>query len=110
MAATELDYYEYSGIVASFARWNGGGDEGGYGWSYYQISGDRTLTSDDEPTLSFSYDAVNDEEGNWTGEGVTQYYHLGQEIDEAAYQQVADELGIVEENRKDFRRNSYYKP
>ena len=110
MAATELDYYEYSGIVASFASWNGGGDEGGYGWSYYQISGDRTLTSDDEPTLSFSYDAVNDEEGNWTGEGVTQYYHLGQEIDEATYRQMADELGIVEENRKDLRRNSYYKP
>ncbi len=109
MAATELDYYEYSGIVASFARWNGGGDEGGYGWSYYQISADKTLAYD-EPILSYEYNAVNDEEGNWTGEGVTQYYHLGQEIDEAAYQQIADELGIVEENRKDFRCNSYYKP
>lgn len=110
MAATELDYYECSGIVASFARWNGGGDEGGYGWSYYQINGDETLTNDDEPTLSFSYDAVNDEEGNWTGEGITQYYHLGQEIDEAAYRQIADELGIVEENRKDLRHNCYDKP
>ncbi len=110
MPTVELDYYEYSGIVAAFARWNGGGDEGGYGWSYYQINGDKTLTYDDEPMLSFSYDAVNDEEGNWTGEGITQYYHLGQEIDEATYQQMADELGIIEENREGVGHNSYDKP
>ena len=110
MPTVELDYYEYSGIVAAFARWNGGGDEGGYGWSYYQINGDKTLTYDDEPTLSFSYDAVNDEEGNWTGEGITQYYYLGREIDEAAYQQIEDELGIIEENRQGVGHNSYDRP
>ncbi|MDE5598267.1 MAG: hypothetical protein K2J04_10590, partial [Lachnospiraceae bacterium] len=110
MPTVELDYYEYSGIVSAFARWNGGGDSGGYGSSYYQISGDRTLTYHDEPILSYDYNAVNDKEGNWTGEGVTQYYHLGQEIDEAEYQQIADELGIVEENREGVGHNSYDKP
>lgn len=110
MATVELDYYEHSGIVSSFARWNGGGDEGGYGESYYQISGDKTLTDDDVSTLSYSYNAVNDEEGNWTGEGVTRYYHLGQEIDEAAYRQIADELGIVEGSEKYCGDNAYEKP
>ncbi len=103
-----VSYYEYSGIVAAIARWNGGGDEGGYGWYYYQINGDKTLTNDDEPILSYEYNAVNDEEGNWTGEGVTQYYHIGQEIDEETYLQMADELGIVEDNRE--RYHSYEKP
>ena len=110
MPTVELDYYEYSGIVSAFARWNGGGDEGGYGSYYYQISGDKTLTYHDEPLLCYEYDAVNDKEGNWTGEGVTQYYHLGQEIDEAEYQQIADELGIVVGNRKYCGDNSHDKP
>ncbi len=110
MAAVELDYYERSGIVSAFARWNGGGDEGGYGETYYQISGDKTLTDDDVSTLSYSYNAVNDEEGNWTGEGVTRYYHLDREIDEASYQQIADELGIVEGREKYCGDNAYEKP
>ena len=105
-----VGYFEYSGIIAAFESWNGGGDEGGYGWSYYQISGDKTLTNDDEPILSYEYNAVNDEEGNWTGEGVTQYYHLGQEIDEETYRQMADELGIAEECREGFWHDSHEKP
>ena len=105
-----VSYYEYSGIVAAFTSWNGGGDEGGYSWSYHQISGDKTLTSDDEPILSYEYNAVNDEEENWTGEGITQYYHLGQEIDEETYLQMADELGIVEEYREGCWYNSHDKP
>ena len=110
MPTVELDYYEYSGIVSAFARWNGGGDSGGYGPYYYQISGDKTLTYDDEPILSYEYDAVNDKEGNWTGEGVTQYYHMGQEIDEETYLQIADELGIAAGNRENCGHNSYERP
>ena len=106
MATVALEYYEYSGIVSAFARWNGGGDQGSYSSCYYQVSGDKTITDDDEPMMYYIYDAVYDEEGKWTGGGVTQYYYMGQEIDEAAYEKMEDELGIEIDNRKSFG-NSY---
>ena len=106
MTTVEMAYFERGGVVSTFARWNGGGDEGGYGWYYYQVSGDKTLVDGDLPTLYFTYDAVYDEEGNWTGEGVTKYYHMDQEIDEAAYQQMMNELGIVEGNEKVLANNA----
>lgn len=106
MTTVEMAYFERSGIVSAFARWNGGGDEGGYGWYYYQVSGDKDLMNGDLPTLSFTYDAVYDEEGNWTGEGVTKYYHMDQEIDETVYQQMMNELGIVEGNEKVLANNA----
>ena len=109
MTTVEMAYFERSGIVSTFARWNGGGDEGGYGWYYYQVSGDKELMNGDLPTLSFTYDAVYDEEGNWTGEGVTKYYYMDQEIDEAVYQQTMNELGIVEGKEKVLANNAFGK-
>lgn len=106
MTTVEMAYFERSGIVSAFARWNGGGDEGGYGWYYYQVSTDKTLVDGDLPMLNFTYDAVYDEEGNWTGEGITKYYYMDQEIDEAAYQQMMNELGIVEGNEKVLTNNA----
>lgn len=106
MTTVEMAYFERSSVVSAFARWNGGGDEGGYGWYYYQVSTEKTLMDGDLPTLNFTYDATYDEEGNWTGEGVTKYYHMDQEIDEAAYQQMMNELGIVEGNKKVLTDNA----
>lgn len=106
MTTVEMAYFERSGIVSAFARWNGGGDEGGYGWYYYQVSADKVLVDGDLPTLHFTYDAVYDEEGNWTGGGTTKYYHMDQEIDEAAYQQMMSDLGIIEGNKKVLTDNA----
>lgn len=100
LTTVEMAYFEREGVVSQFARWNGGGDEGGYGWYYYQVSGNQTITDEDEPVLYFSYDAVYDEEGNWTGEGITKYYHLGQEIDEETYRKLMGDLGIIEGSEK----------
>lgn len=92
----ELTYFERCGVIASFSRWNGGGDEGGYGSSYDQVSGDRTLTNEDQAVLSYSYNATYNEKGEYTGTGVTDYFYMGQEIDEAAYQEKMASLGIAE--------------
>ena len=106
MTTVEMVYYERSSIVSAFARWNGGGDEGGYGWYYYQVSADKVLEDGDLPTLHFTYDAAYDEEENWTGGGTTKYYHMDQEINEAAYQQMMNDLGIVEGNEKVLADNA----
>lgn len=106
MTTVEMVYFERSSIVSTFARWNGGGDEGGYGWYYYQVRADKALANGDLPTFNFTYDATYDEEGNWTGEGVTKYYHMDQEIDEAAYQQMMNDLGIVEGREKVLTDNA----
>lgn len=98
MATVEMGYFERSGIVSTFARWNGGGDEGGYGWYYYQVSTDRAIVDGDLPVLHDTYDAVYDEGGKWTGTGITKYFYMDQEIDESAYQQKQKELGIKEGN------------
>lgn len=109
MTTVEMSYFERRGIVSCFARWNGGGDEGGYSWSYYQVAEDKALVDGDAPVLHDSYDAVYDEEGNWTGEGITKYYHMDQEVDEASYQKLLDDLGIAEENRKSCADHAYGK-
>lgn len=98
MATVEMGYFERSGIVSTFARWNGGGDEGGYGWYYYQVSADKAIVDGDLPVLHDAYDAVYDEGGKWTGTGITKYFYMDQEIDESAYQQKQKELGIKEGN------------
>lgn len=90
-------YFEGKGVIAGFDRWNGGGDEGGYGWYYNLVSTDKTLMSGDGSLLSFEYNAVYDENGEYTGEGVTKYFYMGQEIDEAAYREMMDALGIAED-------------
>lgn len=95
MRTTEMTYFERSGVIALFVSWNGGGDEGGYGKSYYQASKDKTLTNDDQPVLNFAYNASYDEEGVYIGEGVTDYYDMGQQTDEAAFQEKLAGLGIA---------------
>lgn len=98
MTAAELTYFEGSGIIAAFASWNGGGDEGGYGRQYYQTSVDKTLTDGDTPILSYSYNAIYDEEGAYTGKGATDYFYMGQEIDESAYNEILETLRITEDD------------
>lgn len=100
LTAAEVSYFERSGILCAFARWNGGGAEGGYGYSYYQVSADSTITTDTIPVLYDTYNAVYSDEGVYTGAGVINYYHMEQEIDEAAYEEMKSSLGIVEGERR----------
>lgn len=111
MVTVEMSYFEKTGIVAQFARWNGGGDEGGYGCSYYQVSREQTLADGAVPQCHYRYDAVNDADGNWTGEGITKYYQRDEEgsskeIDEAAYRKIEEALGIVEGNKLSCGENA----
>lgn len=94
MMTVELTYFERSGILCEFARWNGGGAEGGYGQYYFQVSADSTLTADSTPVLYDTYNAVYNEEGVYTGEGITNYYHEEQEIEKAAYEEMKRSMGI----------------
>lgn len=109
MATVEITYFERSGIIAEFDRWNGGGDEGGYGKYYYHVSGEQTITDEAQPLLNFSYNAVYNAEGVYTGEGVTDYYHMGQEIDEVAYREMLNSLGISEDKVRLCAENTYSK-
>lgn len=95
-STVELTYFERSKTIAGFARWNGGGDEGGYGRYYYTVSADAVVTDDTAPALSYDYNAVYDESGNYTGEGITRYFCMGEETDEAAFQEKLDAWGVTE--------------
>lgn len=106
MTTVELTYFEGSGIIAAFARWNGGGDEGGYGRQYYQTSVDRTLTDEDIPILSYSYNAIYDQEGVYTGKGDTDYFYMGQETDEASYNEILETLRITENGGRPCMENA----
>lgn len=105
MNTVELSYFERSGIIARFQRWNGGGDEGDYGMDFYRVSGDQTLTDGDAPILQYSYDASG-QEGAETREGVTNYYDRDQEIDEAAYRLRMEELGIAQGEQRPVAENA----
>ncbi|MDE6128041.1 MAG: hypothetical protein K2G16_02475 [Lachnospiraceae bacterium] len=98
--AVELSYFEQTGILCEFASWNGGGDEGGYGQYYYQAVKDGTLTDATTPILNDSYNAVYNEENIYTGEGITNYYYMGQETDEAAYKELQSSLGITSDGSR----------
>lgn len=100
LGTVELTYFEQTGILCEFARWNGGGDEGGYGRSYYRVDHDRTLTDDDTPILNYVYNAVYDKENVYTGEGITEYFSMGEETDETSYEKLAENLGITEGDEK----------
>ena len=102
----ELTYYERTGILCEFARWNGGGDEGGYGRSYYRVRHDRTLTDDDTPILNYVYNAVYDENDVYTGEGITEYFSMGEETDEASYEKSAESLGISDSEERACSENA----
>ncbi len=94
MHAAEVTYYEQTGILAKFVRWNGGGDEGGYGWYYFRIGEDQTLTDESAPLLYNTYDAVYDEKGEFTGRGITLYYEQGQKIEKEEYHKILEKLGV----------------
>ena len=102
----ELTYYERKGILCSFARWNGGGDEGGYGESFYPVSSEEAITDDTVPFLSYSYNAVYDDNGSYTGEGITSYYHMGQEVDEASYTELMTGLDISQDQSRPCLENA----
>ncbi len=100
LTTVSLGYYEKTGVVAAFSRWDGGGDEGGYGKSYFLTGKDGTVTEDSMPALRFSYHGISDAEGNYTGEGITEYYDGEEETDKQSFQNRMSELGIVEGNEK----------
>lgn len=95
MTTVEMSYYKYKNIVSAFYRSNGGGDEGEYTSTYYQLNQyPATLTDDAVPSFAFSYQAIYDENEDWTGDGITKYYKLGEEIDEATYNRIFVDLDI----------------
>lgn len=101
ITTVEMTYFEYCGIISAFYRWNGGGDEGGYASQYYQLDQhSETLTDDSIPDLQFTYQAVYDENGQWTGTGTMNYSAKGEEIDETAYHQVLADFNISQENER----------
>lgn len=100
LTTVSLGYYEKTGVVAAFSRWDGGGDEGGYGKSYFLTGKDGTVTEDSMPALRYSYHGISDAEGNYTGEGITEYYDGEEETDKQSFQNRMSELGIVEGNEK----------
>ncbi len=108
MTTEELAYFERGGIIAVFSSWNGGGDEGGYGRQYYQIFADKTLADGDIPLLSYSYNAVYGEDGIYTGNGVTDYFYMGQESNESVYNEVLGTMGITEDGGRLCLENAVF--
>ena len=101
ITTVEMSYYEHCGVISAFYRWNGGGDEGSYANAYYQIDQhSEPLTDDSIPDLEFTYNAVYDENGQWTGTGTVNYSVKGEEIDEAAYQQILADLDLPQAEEK----------
>ncbi len=100
LSTVELTYFERANVISAFDRWNGGGDEGGYGNYYYQTDIEKTLTDQDRPVLSDIYNAVYNENGEYTGEGVTAYYYMDQETDEETYLKMQEDLGITQSGKK----------
>lgn len=108
MTTAELTYFEGSGIIAAFASWNGGGDEGGYGRQFYQTFPDRTLTDDEIPLLSYSYNAIYDENGIYMGKGITNYFYMGRETDESTYDEILKSLEITDEGGRLCLENAVF--
>ncbi len=95
LTTVEMSYFEKENIISAFFRWNGGGDEGGYANRYYQLDQySEPLTDDFVPSFEFTYNAVYDINGEWTGEGITEYYKRGERIDETAYNQIFVDFNI----------------
>ena len=63
--------------------------------------------------FEFTYNAVYDINGEWTGEGITEYYKKGERIDETAYNQIFvdfnisqnDDVSCSSENVQHFTRD-----
>ena len=101
LTTVEMSYFEKENIISAFFRWNGGGDEGGYANRYYQLDQySEPLTDDFVPSFEFTYNAVYDINGEWTGEGITEYYKKGERIDETAYNQIFVVIKMVDYLKK----------
>lgn len=101
ITTVEMTYYERRGVISVFYRWNGGGDEGSYANAYYQIDQhSEALTDDSIPDFEFTYKAVYDENGQWTGTGTINYSANGEEIDESAYHQIEADLNISQTDER----------
>lgn len=96
MRTVDMEYYVRSGVIEAFARWKGGGDTGGYGSYCYQVSKNNTLAYDSSPVLYFEYNAIYDENNNYTGRGEVTYSYLGQETDEENFEKARRKMGIVD--------------
>lgn len=94
----DFTYFEGKGIITGFDRWNGGGDEGGYGWSCYLVSAEQTMVGGNDAILEITYNAIYDEAGEYTGEGVTEYFYMGRETDEETYREAMKAMGIAEDD------------
>lgn len=106
MTAVEMNYFERSGTFYTFARWNGGGDEGGYGRSYFQVSAEKTITEETGALLNDAYNALYDADGSFTGQGVTDYYYMGELTEEAAYRELLGSLGVTEDGGRSCAENA----
>ena len=108
MTTVEMTYYERKNIISTFWRSNGGGDEGEYASSYYQLNQfSQTLVDGVTPSFEFTYHAVYNEKGEWTETGIINYYENGKEIDEAAYNQIFTDFDISHSGDVScFSRNS----
>ncbi|MDE6063535.1 MAG: hypothetical protein K2G20_02975, partial [Lachnospiraceae bacterium] len=98
-----------SGILWEFARWSCGVVAGRDGQYYYQTAKDGTLTDATTPILNYSYNAVYNEENIYTGEGITNYYYMGQETDEATYKEMQSSLGITADGSRLCSENAVEK-
>ncbi len=99
ITTVEMSYFEKKNILSAFFRWNGGGNEGGYANRYYQMGQySETLTGDFIPSFELVYHAVYDTNGEWAGEGITEYYENGKKIDETAYHQIFDDFNILQDD------------
>ena len=97
MTTVEMTYYECKNIISTFYRSKGGGAEGEFSSSYYQLDQyPEALTNYAVPSFQFAYYAVYNENGEWSGTGITSYYKNDKEIDEAAYHQLFVDLNISE--------------
>lgn len=106
MTAVEMNYFERSGTFYTFARWNGGGDEGGYGRSYFQVSAEKTITEETGAILNDAYNALYDADGSFTGQGVTDYYYMSELTDETTYRELLGSLGVTEDGGKSCAENA----
>ena len=64
-------------------------------------NGGAECSKDDDsiPLLQFSYNAIYDENGTYTGEGNTEYYYMGENTDETFYQEMLASLKASSSSR-----------
>lgn len=89
-------YYERKGVIEEWIRFDGGGDDGSYAGYYYVITEDNPYDEDRKPDFGYEYNAVYDEDGNWTETGITDYYSDGNKVSEVIYKEIFEQHQISE--------------